>query len=81
MLNAIFGSDLGQFDVIDTRQPLLEAHELVEDGHITESDFSDFVFANAVRLWGTQNPRFFEGTRVAKEAAALLKATPVRAAA
>ena len=44
--------------------------------------FSDFVFANAVRLWGTQNPRFFEGTRVAKEAAALLKATtPARAAA
>jgi hypothetical protein len=25
-----------------------------------------------VRLWGTQNPRFFEGTRVAKEAAAVL---------
>jgi hypothetical protein len=31
------------------------------------------VFGNAVRLWGTQNPRFFEGTAVAKEAAALLK--------
>jgi hypothetical protein len=26
-----------------------------------------------VRLWGTQNPRFFEGTAVAGEAAALLK--------
>ena len=23
-----------------------------------------FVFANTVHLWGTQNPRFFEGTRV-----------------
>jgi hypothetical protein len=35
-----------------------------------------------VRLWGQQNPRFFEGTRVAKEAAALLSAAPsVRAAA
>jgi len=35
-----------------------------------------------VRLWGTQNPRFFEGTRVAKEAAELLKVkTPARAAA
>jgi hypothetical protein len=32
--------------------PLPEAYELVEDGHITESDFSDFVFGNAVRLWG-----------------------------
>ena len=62
--------------------PLPEAYELVEDGHITGSDFCDFVFSNAVRLWGTQNPRFFEGTRVAKEAAALLKAsTPARAAA
>ena len=48
----------------------------------TQSDFQDFVFGNAVRLWGTQNPRFFEGTRVAKEAAALLKtSTPARAAA
>ena len=55
------------------RDPLPEAFELVEDGHITESDFHDFVFGNAVRLWGTQNPRFFEGTAVAKEAAALLK--------
>ena len=25
-----------------------------------------------MRLWGTQNPRFFEGTVVAKEAAAVL---------
>src|SRR2546425_411051 len=33
----------------------------------------DFLTGNAVRLWGTQNPRFFEGTAVAKEAAALLK--------
>ena len=36
-----------------------------------------------VKLWGTQNPRFFEGTRVAKEAAAVLAAaqTPTLAAA
>ena len=74
-INALFSSDIGHFDVVDMRDPLPEAYELVEDGHITESDFSDFVFGNAVRLWGTQNPRFFEGTRVAKEAAALLKAS------
>ena len=81
-INAIYSSDIGHFDVVDMRDPLPEAYELVEDGHITESDFSDFVFGNAVRLWGTQNPQFFEGTRVAKEAAALLKATtPARAAA
>ena len=58
-------------------------HEPVEDGHVTANDFSAFTFANAVRLWGTQNPRFFEGTRVAKEAAAILAAaqTPTLAAA
>ena len=55
-----------------------EAYELVEDGRITEDDFRDFTFANAVRLWGTQNPRFFEGTRVAKEAAAVLNVTGAR---
>ena len=65
------------------RHPLLEAYELVEDGQITADDFRDFTFANAVRLWGTQNPRFFEGTRVAKQAAAVLAAaqTPTLAAA
>src|ERR671936_532270 len=79
-INALFSSDIGHFDVVDMRDPLPEAYELVEDSHITESDFSDFVFGNAVRLWGTQNPRFFEGTAVAKEAAALLKrsAPPLR---
>ena len=73
-LNAIYSSDIGHFDVIDMREPLPEAYELVEDGHITDDDFRDFVFANAVRLWGTQNPDFFEGTLVAKEAAAVLNA-------
>ena len=72
-INAIYSSDIGHFDVVDMRDPLPEAFELVEEGHITEDDFRDFVFANAVRLWGTQNPRFFEGTAVAKDAAALLK--------
>ncbi len=71
-INAIYSSDIGHFDVVDMRDPLPEAWELVEDGHITEDDFRDFTFANAVRLWGTQNPRFFEGTPVAKEAAAVL---------
>jgi predicted TIM-barrel fold metal-dependent hydrolase len=81
-INAIYSSDIGHFDVVDMRDPLPEAYELVEDGFISEDDFRDFVFANAVRLWGTQNPRVFEGTRVAKEAAALLReAAPTRAAA
>jgi predicted TIM-barrel fold metal-dependent hydrolase len=82
-INAIFSSDIGHFDVPDMLQPLPEAYELVEDGLITADDFRDFTFSNAVRLWGTQNPRFFEGTRIAREAAALLAEAhaPTRAAA
>jgi predicted TIM-barrel fold metal-dependent hydrolase len=80
-INAIFSSDIGHFDVPNMLHPVPEAHELVGDGLITEDDFRDFTFANAVRLWGTQNPRFFEGTVVAKQAAAVLKGATTRAAA
>jgi len=82
-LNAIYSSDIGHFDVIDFRDPLPEAYELVEEGHITEDNFRDFVFANSVRLWGRQNPGFFDGTVVAKEAKAVLAQafSPVKAAA
>src|SRR5213594_406902 len=77
-LNALYGSDIGHFDVIDMRDPLPEAYELVEDGVISDDNFRDFTFANAVHLWGTQNPRFFEGTAVAKEAAAELARAAAR---
>jgi predicted TIM-barrel fold metal-dependent hydrolase len=77
-LNAIFGSDIGHFDVPDMLEVLPEAYELVEDGLITDADFRDFTFANAVRLWGTQNPKFFEGTAVAKAAAEVLAETSGR---
>jgi predicted TIM-barrel fold metal-dependent hydrolase len=73
-LNAIYSSDIGHFDVIDMREPLPEAYELVEDGYISQDNFRDFVFTNAVKLWGTQNPDFFKGTVVEKEAAAVLQA-------
>jgi hypothetical protein len=63
------------------RDPLPEAYELVEDGFITKDDFHDFVFGNSVRLWGTQNPNFFDGTRVAREASTVLAQSPTRIAA
>jgi hypothetical protein len=68
--------------VIDMRHPSPEAYELVEDGHITADNFRDFTFANAVQLWGPE-PALLRGTRVAKEAAAVLAAaqTPTLAAA
>src|SRR5262245_41322225 len=68
-LHALYSSDIGHFDVVDMRDPLPEAYELVEDGLISAENFRDFTFANAVHLWGTQNPRFFEGTTVAAAAA------------
>jgi predicted TIM-barrel fold metal-dependent hydrolase len=80
-INAMFSSDVGHFDIPDMRMVLPEAWELVDDGLITRDDFRDFTFANAVRLFGTQNPDFFEGTVVADAAAAVLGKTPARAAA
>ena len=50
-------------------------------GHAVIDQFRDFTFTNAVRLWGTQNPDFFKGTAVARQAAEVLGLTPVRAAA
>ena len=80
-INAMFSTDNGHFDVQDMRKPVAEAWDLVEDGLLTRDDFRDFAFANAVRLWGMQNPRFFDGTKVAGAAAAVLAATRDRAAA
>ena len=39
---------------------------------ITPDDVRDFTFAYAVRLCGTQNPDFFEGTVIARQAAEVL---------
>jgi predicted TIM-barrel fold metal-dependent hydrolase len=81
-LNAIFSSDIGHFDVPDMTGVLPEAYEMVEDDLVSAEDFRDFTFGNVVRLFGRQNPRFFDGTRVAKEATAVLSAAaPARAAA
>jgi predicted TIM-barrel fold metal-dependent hydrolase len=73
-LNAIFGSDIGHFDVPDMTGVLTEAWELVDEELISEADFHDFVFANPVRLWAGNNPDFFKGTVVEREARALLAA-------
>jgi hypothetical protein len=71
-LNAIFSSDIGHFDVPDMTEVVPEAYELVEHELITEADFRDFMFANAVRFWGEVNPDFFKGTAVEKQAAEVL---------
>ena len=71
-VKTLFGSDIGHFDVADMREVLPEAHELADEGLITERDFRDFVFTNPVEFWGGMNPDFFKGTRVEKAAAASL---------
>ncbi len=71
-LNALFGSDIGHFDVADMAHVVPEAYELVEDGLLSEGDFRDFTFANPVRFWGEANPEFFKGTVVEAATAEVL---------
>src|SRR5437899_2430077 len=71
-LNALFSSDIGHFDVPDMTDVVPEAYELVEHGLLTDDDFRDFMFTNAVRFWGEVNPDFFKGTVVEKAAAQAL---------
>ena len=63
-LNAIFGSDIGHWDVPDVREVVPESHELVADGLLSEADYRRFVWENVVDLWGGTNPDFFAGTVV-----------------
>ena len=71
-LNAMFSSDFGHWDVTDMSGILCEAHELVEDGLISEEDFADFVFRNPARLFTGMNPDFFAGTAVESDVGRLL---------
>jgi predicted TIM-barrel fold metal-dependent hydrolase len=75
-LNALFSSDIGHFDVPDMAAVVPEAYELVEHGLITDDDFRDFMFTNAVRFWGEVNPDFFKGTVVEQAAAEVLAHVP-----
>ena len=63
-LNAILGSDIGHWDVPDMTKVMVEAYEMVEDGLMTDEDFSDFTFGNVVGMHAGMNPDFFKGTVV-----------------
>jgi predicted TIM-barrel fold metal-dependent hydrolase len=71
-MKAMIGSDISHWDVVDMTEPVEEAYEMVEHGQITEDNFRDFTFTNPVTLHGGMNPKFFEGTVVEKQAAAVL---------
>jgi predicted TIM-barrel fold metal-dependent hydrolase len=63
-LKAMFGSDVGHWDVPDMGRVLEEAYELVERGLLSTGDFRDFVFTNPASLHTRLNRDFFKGTRV-----------------
>lgn len=71
-INAVFGSDIGHFDVTDMAGVLTEAYQLVENGLMDTDNFRDFVLTNPVHLFADVNPNFFTGTAVEQEATAVL---------
>jgi len=74
-LNAIYGSDLGHYDLIDMRDAAVEAYESVEHGLMTTEDFRDFVCVNPIKLHCGMNPDFFKGTVVEHEAEKVMAET------
>jgi len=73
-LSALYGSDIGHWDVPDMRDVLHEAYEGVEEGRLDRAQFRAFTFENAARFYTDTNPRFFEGTAVEADVATLLAA-------
>ncbi|HXD90702.1 MAG TPA: hypothetical protein VNU00_06545 [Candidatus Binataceae bacterium] len=72
-IKALFGSDIGHFDVQNMREVLVEAYELVDDRIISADDFRDFVYGYPVEFWTGVNPNFFKGTVVENSAEAYIK--------
>ncbi|MBF6567574.1 MAG: amidohydrolase family protein [Candidatus Binataceae bacterium] len=66
-LNALYGSDIGHWDVPDMSEVAEEVYELVEHELISEDELREFVFVNAVKFWTSTNPDFFKGTVVESE--------------
>ncbi len=71
-LKAMFGSDVGHWDVPDMLDVVAEAYELVEKGIVGEEDFRNFMFTNPAMLHARMNRDFFKGTRVESEVEGLL---------
>jgi predicted TIM-barrel fold metal-dependent hydrolase len=63
-LKALYGSDIGHWDVPDMLECAEEAYELVDDHLIDAEQLKQFVFTNAVEFWTATNPDFFKGTAV-----------------
>ncbi len=70
-LNAMYGSDIGHFDVPSLPDVLHEAWENVERGWMDASQFRRFMFEIPARFYLDTNPAFFAGTAVEGEVGAL----------
>ncbi len=66
-LKAVYGSDIGHWDVPDMSEVTEEAYEPVEAGLISKDAFRDFVFRNPVERLTALRPDFFKGTIVESE--------------
>jgi hypothetical protein len=63
-LKALFGSDIGHWDVANLTDPVVESYEMVENGLLNGDDYRAFTCDNAVDLFTGVNPGFFAGTVV-----------------
>ena len=71
-LKPMFSSDISHFDVPEMSKVMPSAISLLTEGLMTEEQFRDFMFNNAVRLHGKANPDFFKGTAVESDAERVL---------
>ena len=69
-----FRREIGGFQsrLVRVFKKIVEAYELVDDGHLDLEQFRAFTFENAVRFYACLDPDFFAGTIVETEAAAVL---------
>jgi predicted TIM-barrel fold metal-dependent hydrolase len=65
-LKPLLSSDIGHWDVTSMAAVVSESYELVEDGYLTPEQWREVVFDNPVEMYRRVNPRFFDGTPVAK---------------
>ena len=61
-LKAMFGSDIGHWDVPDMTKCVPDAYQMVEKGLMSEDNFRDFMLTNPAEFFTRQNPDFFKGT-------------------
>lgn len=77
-LKPMLGSDISHFDVVDPAEVVEEAWELVEHGLISEQNFREFTFTNAVQCYGGMDKDFFKGTIIEDAAATELPLAQAR---